>query len=65
MPATASGRVAGILCFLEGTLGQADLAEACVRRVPGVVDVEFSGHTHRSIMFVQVQRIPDARRAKR
>jgi hypothetical protein len=59
MPPTASGR-GEIVCFLDGEMGQADLAEACVRKIPSVVSIRFSGHSRRTIMFVRASRFPSA-----
>jgi hypothetical protein len=51
MPAPADGRHQVFVVFLEANLCQYEVAEACARRIPGVFDVTFSGHT-RSIMHV-------------
>jgi hypothetical protein len=40
-----------IVVYLEGTLNQQELARHCVRRMPGIVQVTFSGHS-RAIMYV-------------
>ena len=50
MPPTADGRQS-VVVFLESALGQFDLARRCALRLPGVVDVSFSGFS-RSIMYV-------------
>jgi hypothetical protein len=51
MPAPMDGRYQAFVVFLDAGLCQHELAAACVRRIPGVFDVTFSGHT-RSIMHV-------------
>jgi hypothetical protein len=50
MPASADGRRA-VVIYLEAGLQQYELARRCVLRLPGVIGVQFSGHTP-SIMFV-------------
>jgi hypothetical protein len=47
----AEGRSVALVVFLERRPCQYKLAELAVRKIPGVVAVQFSGHT-RSIMFV-------------
>jgi hypothetical protein len=54
MPSGPEGRPS-LVVFLEGTLGQFDLAHRCALRIPGVVSVTFSGHT-RAIMYVHGRR---------
>jgi hypothetical protein len=50
MPPDADGH-RSVVVFLEGALQQCDLARRCALRLPGVLDVWFSGHT-RTIMYV-------------
>jgi hypothetical protein len=50
MPATLDGRQS-IVVFLEGNLGQFELARECALRLPGVIEVSFSGYS-RAIMYV-------------
>jgi hypothetical protein len=50
MPPAADGRQS-VVVFLEGALGQFELARRCALRLPGVIDVWFSGHS-RAIMYV-------------
>jgi hypothetical protein len=50
MPTSADGRQA-VVVFLEGGLQQFQLARRCALKLPGVIDVSFSGHTA-TIMFV-------------
>ena len=50
MPSPAEGNKTFVV-FLEGNLGQAQLAKATVRRMPGVAGVTFSGLVP-SIMYV-------------
>jgi hypothetical protein len=50
MPSTADGRQA-VVVFLEAGLQQSELARRCALRLPGVIEVSFSGHTP-TIMYV-------------
>src|SRR3954462_11125051 len=50
MPSTADGRQA-VVVFLEAGLQQSELARRCAPRLPGVIEVTFSGHTP-TIMYV-------------
>jgi hypothetical protein len=50
MPSAADGRES-VVVFLEGAMGQFELARNCAMRIPGVFKVSFSGHT-RTIMYV-------------
>lgn len=50
MPPLLDGRES-VVVFLEGTLGQYELARRCALRMPGVLEVSFSGQT-RAIMYV-------------
>jgi hypothetical protein len=50
MPTSADGRQS-VVVFLEAALGQFELARRCALRLPGVIEVWFSGHT-RAIMYV-------------
>ena len=50
MPTTSDGRRA-VVVFLEAGLQQFELARRCALRLPGVIDVAFSGHTA-TIMYV-------------
>jgi hypothetical protein len=50
MPPASDGRQA-VVVFLEAGLQQYELARRCALKLPGVVDVTFSGHTS-SIMYV-------------
>jgi hypothetical protein len=50
MPTSADGRQA-VVVFLEGGLQQFQLARRCAIKLPGVIDVSFSGHTA-TIMYV-------------
>jgi|SRR4051812_36761976 hypothetical protein len=50
MPTAADGRQS-VVVFLESVLGQFELARRCALRLPGVIDVSFSGYS-RSIMYV-------------
>jgi hypothetical protein len=50
MPASADGRQA-VVVFLEGGLQQSELARRCALKLPGVIEVSFSGHTA-TIMYV-------------
>jgi hypothetical protein len=52
MPPAAFGR--SIVVFLEGAMGQSELARSCALGMPGVERVTFSGHT-RAIMFVHLK----------
>jgi hypothetical protein len=48
MPSASDGRQS-VVVFLEAALGQFELAHRCAMRLPGVVDVFFSGH-NRAVM---------------
>jgi hypothetical protein len=50
LPRDCDGRQT-VVVFLEASLGQFELARRCALRLPGVVDVSFSGHT-RAVMYV-------------
>jgi hypothetical protein len=50
MPSAADGRES-VVVFLEGAMDQHDLARRCALRMPGVLEVSFSGHT-RAIMYL-------------
>lgn len=51
MPSPAEGSSRTLVVFLEGNLCQSELACRCVRKLPGVAGVTFSGSVP-SIMYV-------------
>ncbi len=61
MPPAADGRQA-LVVFLEAALGQFELARYCALRLPGVLEVSFSGYS-RAIMYV-VAAEPGGRSAR-
>jgi len=61
MPPAADGRQA-VVVFLEANLGQFELARYCALRLPGVLEVSFSGYS-RAIMYVIVAE-PGGRSAR-
>ena len=62
IPAPAHGRYVEVVVFLESALAQHDLAATCLRRLPGVLAVTFSGH-NRAVMYVRVSPATDVGKA--